>query len=95
MRPPEQASITARIGTLVLRGFPVMIPARIEEAFTGELSRLLSMAPTRKHAWSGRRTDELPPLRLKFHTQPTARTVGCELARAIFREIAGREESQP
>ncbi|HWM24565.1 MAG TPA: hypothetical protein VNP98_07055 [Chthoniobacterales bacterium] len=93
--PREQGRVTANIGTLVLRGFPPMMPARVEAAFSVELSRLLRTAPARQHAWSGRHSDELPPLRLRFHTQPTARTVGRELARAIFREIAGREESQP
>ena len=31
------------------------------------------------------------PLRLKFSTQPTERTLARELARAIFRQIAGDE----
>lgn len=91
----EQSQITARIGTLVLRGFPAMRSERVEAAFTGELSRLLKTASPHNPAWTERRADELRPLHLRLNTQPTAGTVGRELARAIFREIAGREESQP
>jgi hypothetical protein len=89
----EQSRITARIGTLVLRGFPAMRSERVEEAFVGELSRLLKTASSHNPAWTERRADEVRPLRLRLNTQPTAGTIGRDLARAIFREIAGREES--
>ena len=90
----EQSRITARIDTLVLRGFPAMRSERVEEAFVGELSRLLKTASSHNPAWTERHTDGLRSLHLRLNTQPTARTVGRELARAIFREIAGREEPQ-
>jgi hypothetical protein len=91
-RAPEQGRVTTRIDTLVLRGFPPMIPARVEEAFTAELARLLGGAASRLPEWAARRADELPALRLKFRVRPTAQTVGRELARAIFKRITGSEE---
>jgi hypothetical protein len=95
VRAPEQGRVTARIDTLVLRGFPPMIPARVEEAFAGEFARLLREAALSQPAWSERPAGDMLPLRLKFRTQPTARTVGRELARAIFEHIADREEARP
>lgn len=91
VRAPEQGRITARIDTLVLRGFPPMIPARVEEAFAGEFARLLREAALSHPARSERPARDMPPLRLKFSTQPTERTLARELARAIFRQIAGDE----
>jgi hypothetical protein len=95
VRAPEQGRVTARIDTLVLRGFPPMIPARVEEAFAGEFTRLLREAALSLPVWSEPPAGDMLPLRLKFHTQPTARTVGRELARAIFEQIVGREEARP
>lgn len=95
MRAPQQGRVTARIDTLVLRGFPPMITARVEEAFAGEFARLLREASLSQPALSERPAGDMLSLRLKFHTQPTARTVGRELARVIFEQIAGREEARP
>ena len=93
VRAPEQGRVTARIDTLVLRGFPPMIPARVEEAFAGEFARLLREAALSQPAWSKRPAGDMLPLRLRFHTQPTARTVGRELARAIFEQLAARKQA--
>lgn len=92
---PHPASVTATIDTLVLRGFPPMNRVRVQEAFSGELARLLRESPRESAAWTAGSRSELPALRLKFHSQPNPRTVGRALARAIFNGIARKEEAPP
>lgn len=86
--------ISLHIESISLRGVPGVDRAKLAEALSQELSKLLSTGAIPAALLEGGATPRLGPLRAQLPPQGPARTLGVSLAHTLYQGLGGQTSGE-